>query len=47
MLSLARAWSSFADPITPMRAEKKDVANSPSSIIIPEMLTYNITNQSK
>ena len=36
--SLARAWRSFADPITPIKDEKNAVANSPNNINMPEIL---------
>ena len=36
--SRASACSNLAEPITPINAEKKDVANSPSKIITPDTL---------
>lgn len=39
--SLARACSDFADPITPMSAEKKEVANSPMRIRCGDKLIYS------
>ena len=37
-LSRARAWSSLADPMTPIKDEKNDVANSPRRTSTPDRL---------
>lgn len=39
-INLAKAWRDLADPITPIKAEKNDVANSPSKIKSPEIFVY-------
>lgn len=39
-VSLEIAWSKFDAPTTPIRAEKKEVANSPRSMRAPERLVY-------
>lgn len=36
--SRASACSSFADPVTPIKTENEDVANSPSRMMTPEIL---------
>lgn len=41
MPSRARACSDFAEPITPIKAEKNEEANSPPRIRFFEMLTYS------
>jgi len=37
----ARAWRDFADPMTPIKAEKKAVANSPSRTRGPDIFVYD------
>ena len=39
-----RAWRDFADPMRPIKVEKKDDANSPSKIRGPDIFVCDLIN---